>query len=144
MKYIFIFLILYGCSPKSNIFIQDNCELLTSIFKEEHVAGHISDFKNNNLIRVIDLSNHFGKIKCGYERYYVRVEDKVMIDINSGRFIDIIILSMQEKRGFIEVELFYSKRTDECQRDFLMKGTLIFERSNNILKLKESKFGSID
>ena len=67
-----------------------------------------------------------------------------MVDLNSGRFIDLCILSVQEEKEFTKFEVFYSKRTNECQRDFLMKGYLIFENTHNGLKIKDAKLGSIN
>lgn len=144
MRYLFLVLVLYSCSPKSILIAQDKCDVLSAIFDEKHISEYIGGFENNRLIRVIDLSDYFGKMKCGHEKYSVRVEDKLMVDLNSGRFIDLCILSVQEEKELTKFEVFYSRRTSECQRDFLMKGFLIFDNTSNGLRFKDSKLGSIN
>ncbi len=144
MRYLFILLLYYGCSPKLPIVAQDKCIVISEILKEDHLTDLIDSYENNSLIRIFDLTGAFGKMRCGYDRYSVRVIDKLKVDMNSGRFIDISILSVKDDANLVTFEIFYLKRTSECKRDFLMKGLLIFKKTDEHLVLIDSKFGILD
>jgi len=147
MKYLnFIFLILvYSCFPIKQVGLQYKCKILSEILNEHHIAQYISNHRDNSSIRITDFSDYFGEMRCGFKRYSVRVNTKLKVDLNSGRFIDIIILSFNKKdNNLIEFEIFYSKRTSECERDFLMKGKVIIEKTSKGVILQSSKFGIID
>lgn len=123
---------------------QDKCDVISMILDEKHLSEFISGHSDNFLIRITDLSDYFGNIKCGYNQYSVRVEDNIKIDLNSGRFIDICILSVNKKDELVDFEIFYVKRTTECKRDLLLKGKLVFQESNKLLRLIDSKFETIN
>lgn len=144
MKYLFFIVLFYSCFPVLQVKAQDKCNVLSEILDEQHISNLIASYENNNLIRVTDLSGYFGKMKCGHNKYSVRVKDKLMLDLNSGRFIDINILSYKEEGELLEFEVFYSQRTPKCKRDILMKGKVVFKKRQSKIIFIKSKFGSID
>lgn len=111
---------------------QEKCDILPVIFKEESIKFFIDKCGDEKTIRIFDLSNYFNKIDyCGYEGYSVKIENKLMIDMNSLRYIDITILSHNFENEILTFELFYSERTQNCNKDYLMLGNIVCKKGGD-------------
>lgn len=121
---------------------QDTCSLFKTMFEEETLNNFIKSFDRNYNIRITDTSGFYGTetIWCGYNRYGIRVQNKLMVDLNTRRYIDIIITSFKVNNEELIIKLFFAKRRIDCKEDELMEGEMVFMIEKNEFTLKSCDF----
>jgi hypothetical protein len=144
MKYLIFLIFLSSCSIKFIPPSYTKCDVLNLVLSESHLEDHIKSHENSSSLRIFDLTDYFNDNNCGYKWYSVRVADKLMVDMNTGRFIDISILSVIKKPKEQSFEIVYSKRTPECKQDFFMKGQVVLELKGKDVILKSSYFEAVN
>lgn len=146
MKYLILILIIpfLNCKTITMNHPNETRSVLIEFVNEKHIKNFIQSFHSNYIIRINDLSGFFSSKTCSYQLYTIKVENKINVDLNSGRFIDISVLSFKKDRNLLNFEVFYSKRSPNCDRDFLMLGNIIMEKTEKGYLLKNSKFEAID
>lgn len=143
--YIYLCLcLLVSCSDKMILNRVNQCVLISELLMEENINLFIESYDHNKVIRINDLSGYFRENNCGFRKFSVKVVNNYMVDLNTGRYIDISVLSVHEKNNILKFDIFYSQRTPECEFDFLKMGEVVFENKNNKFILKTSKFNLID
>lgn len=144
MKYIFLICYILSCSGMQNKIDISECDLISKILEAPNLANHLELNESNYNIRIFDLNDVLDVKTCSYGKYSIKVYDKLIIDLNSGRFIDISVLSIikQDSENY-SLDIVYCKRTPECKRDFVMKGTITIEVQKGNLEIIHSKFESV-
>lgn len=134
---LFLLIRFFSVSPQQN-----KCVILHIIFEENNLNELIIHSGNIDTIRVNDLSGYFKgeDIQCDYESYKIFVQDKFMVDFNTGRYIDVFIHSFEIKDDIIDFSISYAQRTINCQSDYLVMGNILLEIKEGKYSYKSSKF----
>lgn len=142
-------LILFACSANKatpGYRHVDRCHVLSTILKIDDINNFIENFDGNYSIRINDLSKFFKNIeRCSFNRYSLRIIDKLSADLNTGRYIDLTILSVDKKpKDTLNVKVFFAPKVVGHYRDKLMIGEILINVANGQANILESKIGYFD
>lgn len=152
MKYFILFLIslLLSCSSKYTGELKTNtkqCDIIIEILEIEKIDDYIKKFTNNRSIRITDKANLLkGTTWCAYNVYSVRIENNYLPDLNTGKFIDIIVTSYKNtSQNTKEVSILFSPHTASYRPNYIISGKIsIQKKDNNKWEVAESKFSIVD
>jgi hypothetical protein len=122
----------------------DYCQLIDSILSIDKIGGHLQlDTKKNKFIRIYDSSRFFKNCNNSFKTHSIIVINKLPLDFNAGRHIDLAITKMKREKKKISISVFYSLSGQSDKYANLWAGDIEIEVSANEFKIIKSSFYNI-
>lgn len=131
-----IFLFLQLSNIISHAQASKKCEYLIKLLCIDEIAEHW-DLRDGKLksIRIVDIDGFFKNCSCEYKLLYIGTINKIPLDINTGRAIDIAILRVKKKKKEMTISFFYALPS-QMGMACLWSGEVTFEKKEHELVIK--------
>lgn len=120
------------------------CQLIDSILSIDKINYHLQlDVKKNRFIRIYDSSRYFKNCNNSHKSHSVVVTNKMPLDFNTGRHIDLAITKVKKKKKKLSISVFYSLSKSSDDYANLWAGDIEVEVLKNSFKITKSNFYNI-
>ena len=125
----------------------DKCILIDSILSINQIVAHLQlDKKKFRRIRIFDPKNFFEDSICTLSSHHrVSFIDKIPLDFNTGRYVDLAIIGIEKEANMLYVSVFYTLSGQSDDYANLWAGDITMEIiDNNVFSIINLNFYNLD
>ncbi len=150
IKIIFIVFLLLTVELVNAQKVISNCLIIDSILNVDSFRKSIGISENpRKIIRIIDSKNFLKKCKSVQLYSYhignqtVSITNQIPLDINTGLFLDMVLLSIKQNENKVEVDIFFvnNKCEDNVKHKYMCKAFLV--KADNRLSVEKVNYSHI-
>lgn len=122
----------------------DRCALIDSILSVDKIIDHLQlEKKKAKFVRVYNPSRFFKGCNCIFKTHTVTFIDKLTLDFNSGKYIDLAITKIKKENNLLHVSIFYALSGQSDEYPNLWAGDIEVELFDDNFRITKSSLYNI-